>query len=956
MRMNRWLIAGMTAGTLSLVSGWSAQTLAEEATTKAQELLEKDAAVDRKVKEEILTQVQAHLDAGKRLYSTFEYEAARAEFERAFYLDRSNEEARTLLTNVNDVLGHRKDRIKSAVQQLYGEARVQAQERLAELDNRIDWGRRFIKQAAEQPDLSITDRIRRYEQGLQAFGRAHEIIKWMPVNIDVSEQQTEVDRLIRETRKSVAAKQVELQETDAKVASEMAERRKEQESQFVKQKVNILIDQAKALYEMGEYEKAETLAGKVLEQDPSNATAHTIEATARDRKHTKTWAWIKDETDEQHLRSKEKADRMNIPHAEYVIYPENWKEIAQRSSDTARKRTEEPWKQDLRKRLQKKVSFEFIDTPLDEALQFLNSLTKANIILDPKVVTEGAGKAPITLKVGDMDMETALKWILRLANLEFDLRNQAVYITTKANLASSVELEIYDVRDLTSDITDFPGPRIELGVVGGAGGSPFNAPVAQPQLKAPDLQALIAERLLPGDFQDPSTSITESGGKLVVMQRPEVHEKIQAILRSFRETQTIQVLTQVRFIDVAVGFLEDIGVNFQGLDSPTQGSALTAGGVPIALANAVAPGALPLARTAFETFRRLFPVGGGGAAGSLRGANEDSNVIWTQSNGQYNAPQFLGAAGTVNGAAYVNNFLQPRLDNNFPQGQANASVGARRQWQGLKLFQGMTSNIVNTLQGAGPLQGQLSSPDNPTANQGALFQFRIFGALQTSAVVHALRKDQNSDTLLAPRLMQLNNQVAHVMVAEQRSYISDYDVSGAVFDPVIRSFLVGVTLEVKPTVSHDRKYVTLNLRPGSATFEGIETVFIKIPDGQPGSGGPSGNANGGSNSGKPGAPVNEDTDAHNASILNAIRLPIELPTIELRAVNTTVTLPDNGTLLFSGMIHDRKIDTKSGVPLFSDLPVIGRLFSTNLKQRERRNLLILVNSKIVLFDEEEEKL
>lgn len=943
MRMNRWLIAGMTAGTLSLICGWNH---AEDATTKASELLEKDAAVDRKVKEEILTQVQAHLDAGKRLYSTFEYEAARAEFERAFYLDRSNEEARTWLTNVNDVLGHRRDRIKSAVQQLYGEARVQAQERLAELDNRIDWGRRFVKQAAEQPDLSITERIRRYEQGLQAFNRAHEIIKWMPVNIDVSEQQQEVDRLIRDTRKAVAAKQVELQETDSKIAAEMAERRKQQEDQFKAQKINILIDQAKALYEMGEYAKAETLAGKVLEQDPSNAEAHTIEATARDRKHIKTWEWIKGESDEQHIRSREKADRMNIPHAEYVIYPENWKEIAQRSSDTARKKVEEPWKQDLRKRLQKKVSFEFIDTPLDEALQFLNSLTKANIILDPKVVTEGAGKAPITLKVGDMDMETALKWILRLANLEFDLRNQAVYITTKANLASSVELEIYDVRDLTSDVTDFPGPRIELGTVGAAGGSPFNAPVAQPQLKAPDLQALIAERLLPGDFADPACSITESGGKLVVMQRPEVHEKIQAILRSFRETQTVQVLTQVRFVDVAVGFLEEIGVNFTGMDSPPNGSGLLASGLPIALGG-LNNGALPLARTAFETFRRLFPDGGGpGGFNPGKDPNADSNVIWTQSNGQYNAPQFLGAAGVANGAAYNNALLHPRLDNNFPQGQANASIGARRQWQGLKLFQGLTSNLVNTLQGAGPLQSQLAGPNNPTGNQGALFQFRIFGTLQTSAVVHALRKDQNSDTLLAPRLMQLNNQVAHVMVAEQRSYISDYDVSGAVFDPVIRAFLVGVTLEVKPTVSHDRKYVTLNLRPGSATFQGIETVFIKIPDGQPGAG---------TNAGA-GGPANEDVDAHNASILNAIRLPIELPTIELRAVNTTVTLPDNGTLLFSGMIHDRKIDTKSGVPLFSDLPIIGRLFSKNLKQRERRNLLILVNSKIVLFDEEEEKL
>jgi general secretion pathway protein D len=58
-------------------------------------------------------------------------------------------------------------------------------------------------------------------------------------------------------------------------------------------------------------------------------------------------------------------------------------------------------------------------------------------------------------------------------------------------------------------------------------------------------------------------------------------------------------------------------------------------------------------------------------------------------------------------------------------------------------------------------------------------------------------------------------------------------------------------------------------------------------------------------------------------------------------------------MLFSGLINDRKIDAKSGIPMLSDLPVIGHLFSTNNKERIRRNLLILVNSRIILFDEEE---
>ena len=61
-------------------------------------------------------------------------------------------------------------------------------------------------------------------------------------------------------------------------------------------------------------------------------------------------------------------------------------------------------------------------------------------------------------------------------------------------------------------------------------------------------------------------------------------------------------------------------------------------------------------------------------------------------------------------------------------------------------------------------------------------------------------------------------------------------------------------------------------------------------------------------------------------------------------------------MLFSGLISDRKIDAKSGVPLLSDLPIVGRFFSTNNKERQRRNLLVLINARVVLFDEEEAKL
>ncbi|MCK6470339.1 MAG: hypothetical protein L6R28_01220 [Planctomycetes bacterium] len=907
-----------------------AAPVAGDGEAKAKELLEQQAAQEKTLNEELRAQSLQHMEAGKRLMADFDYKAAKQELERAWNTDRTNKEAYELLTRINDILGYRESRIKSAVENFYGFKKATIQEQLVQLDTRIDWGNRFARQAAEDPDMTLADRIRRYEQALQAFERARETIKYMPPEVDVDEQQHVVERRISEVRKAIKATEVDIEVENKKIAQQVNEERKERLRRAKQQQTDILVDQARALFEHGEYVQAEQLARKILEDDPSNPDAHAIEATARDRRHISTNKWIDDETREQSIRNRERADRMSIPHGDYLIYPKNWHEVARRTGDSYRKAAVEPWKDEIMKKLTRRVSFEFIDTPLEEALKFLDSLVSVNIILDPKIVADGSAKLPVELKVSEMEMSQAMNWMLKLTGLTYTLQDEAIFITKKENIVEDLTLEVYDVRDLTTTITDFPGPRIELGVqdAGGGGGgvgNPFAQQAATTQITPADLATLIQEKLLPADFAGGgNASITEQNGQLVVMQRPEVHEKIRKLLQSFRETQTIQVLTQVRFIDVQEGFLEQIGVHFTGLDS--------------------APGdpGIPFARV--DPLRQpskwgLFPIGGGpGLTPPLPSDVQPSPAFQFQDSvdpatGIFRPPfHFDYGPPSSNPEPRTILLLRPRLDPNFPTrgnavfGPANAPAGFRRQWYenwfgSPTLVQGLIQNLTSTLADAGPLGPALTG--RPLGNQGALFQFRFFHSVQASAVVNALRKEQQADTLLAPKLMQFNNQQAHIMVAEQRSFIADYDVSGAVFDPVIRSFLTGVVLDVKPTVSHDRKYITLQMRPGTAS-ELTPPRIIFITDGG---------------------------DINNP--LGLVNLPIELPNIELRSINTTVTVPDNGTLLFSGLINDQKLDAKSGVPFFSDLPIVGRLFSQNYKQRERRNLLVLVNSRVVLFDEEE---
>jgi len=99
------------------------------------------------------------------------------------------------------------------------------------------------------------------------------------------------------------------------------------------------------------------------------------------------------------------------------------------SSIEYEKREIEKWKWELDKQLQKRVSFCFLDTPIVDAIAFLSNLTGANIVLDPAAV-EG-DDVPVTFQVNELRLGAALDWMMRLVNLTYHVRDEAIFVTAK---------------------------------------------------------------------------------------------------------------------------------------------------------------------------------------------------------------------------------------------------------------------------------------------------------------------------------------------------------------------------------------------------------------------------------------------------------------------------------------------------------------------------------------------
>jgi len=816
--------------------------------------------------------------AGLRYYEEWQYEKALKYFERAVETYPNHPKAREYLRNTRAILNVHKDKAAHALETLSKAKRVRIQELLIEIGNGMDRAKKHWKAAqtyvpetdAVAPREELFSRaIDSYEECIKQCDRILEIIRWLPYKVDLSGARKNALDLRNSAELALATKGRELETYRRAQALHKAKIARTEQQDFESKRLAKLIEQAERFYRREQYAECEQMCMHILDLDPLNGDAQGLKLKARVNKHEKKEAETYAEKKHQTRGTELSVEEAGIPYAKRIVYPEHWEQILARSDKGAIGASQEPaWMKAIRSKLDRKVSFEFVDTPLSEAINFLQTLTHVNMIIDPRA-TGGGADVPINLKVSDMSLGLALEWILKLAELDYALKDNAIFISKPENLRGEVVLKIYDVRDLTAVVEDFPGPDLDLtaNTGGGGGGGGVNlfaaATPATGGVTVQSLAEMIQSRVKPDSWAaELGTSIEERGGQLVVMQRPEVHRLIDKLLESFRERQKLLVTVEARFLTVQQGVFEDIGVSWSGLDSV------------LAAPNALGP-----------------DIGGAGTV--------VPNAVETGFQGRPDTVDWFGRGTmTVVGAVTNQSPGSPPPVNFTP-----TFIGDSRIEQG---------------------------PFVRRADQmGLSFQVTHLGRVQAMALIHALKTRESLSELAAPRLTVMNTQRAHMFVAEQTSYLADYEISGDAYDPIIRQFLRGVVFDVKPIVSSDRRYVTLELRPTKADLINLRNITISaIQVVNTGSGG----------------------------VLLTVTLPFELPEVELQKVRTTVTIPDGGIILIGGMMHDVKFQHESGVPFLSNIPIIGKLFRWNTTETEKSNLMILVTARILLFDEEERKL
>lgn len=202
-----------------------------------------------------------------------------------------------------------------------------------------------------------------------------------------------------------------------------------------------------------------------------------------------------------------------------------------------------------------------------------------------------------------------------------------------------------------------------------------------------------------------------------------------------------------------------------------------------------------------------------------------------------------------------------------------------------------------------------------TTNGGLSMQLSFLDDLQYNLIMRAVEKEQQAQELQSTFLSAQNTQRAYATMLNQITYVQDFDVEVAlaafIADPVVGVVSDGIVLDVRPTISQNRKYVMLELRPTVATLV---------------------------------RPLPEFT-----SSLAGLTTPItiQLPELQVSSANTTAVVPDGGTVIIGGLKKLFTIEQVSEIPFLAEIPILNLLFKTEGEANENQDVILMIKARIL---------
>jgi type II secretory pathway component GspD/PulD (secretin) len=555
---------------------------------------------------------------------------------------------------------------------------------------------------------------------------------------------------------------------------------------------------------------------------------------------------------------------------------------------------------------ERKVTVNFNNTPLEHAVIDLRALVgDINIVFDEAALQEeGIRKdQPLSLAVNGLTLRSLLNIMLSNAKLTWVIQNQTITITTEAHAQGKRVTATYSVADLVVPIDNHPSLQgmaeewrwkdainhYARGGVTYSGTQPFANPFGLP----------------PGT---PVGSPTGPGGQVNTLGGSQVPKPVPG--------QTLEELL-IRLITTTIA----------PETWSSQGGKGTINYYPLGLALIVGQQTLDIQQEIQDLLQALRRLQDLEVAIEMRLVSVSEAFF-----------ERIGVDFSMNILHGSTRFEPELLSGNFRPAQLINQFRPSNFWSGLTPAGTFTPDLGVPIAthsfdfGIPPFGGY---PGTIGADGGLSLGLAFLSDIQVFMFMEAAQGDRRTNIMQAPKITVFNGQTAAITVGDELYFLTSIDAINAngqlVFQPVQTPQFYGVNMTVTPVVSADRRFVRLNLNP---TLRNLVSATVPL------------------------LPVQQQVPQ---LFFDGISPPqpvlfqnfFQQPGGATITLNTTVVVPDGGTVLMGGLKTLVEARNEFGPPVLSKIPYLSRLFKNVGYGREAQSLMIMVTARIIINEEEE---
>ncbi len=691
-----------------------------------------------------------------------------------------------------------------------------------------------------------------------------------------------------------------------------------------------LIKQCSALNKEGKYKEGLALAYKAKELDPDNVAATAYIMMTNILINQQHGDQVKDEVEDYFLKqltfgpgptptdgnpfsmTKEALKRLEARKNS----PSSWMEPRKNPKERA-----------IEYRLEQPIQFGFRDTPLREVIATLSALSNVPIFAEDLALQEAniALEHPLTMDANGMSMKSALNILLGKMRLTYVIKDESLMITTVEKAHNKFRRAVYSVADLIVPVEDHPVPDVfnlqkvlekhlasQYAMQNYVGASPLTTqPMGLPL--APPVSAYGSG--LGTAWGTSSQSQAQSGPTPTPAQMRRPGATMEDLL-----------------IDLIKGTIAPQSWKDMGGPGTIQYYPLG-----MALVINQAQEVQEDVENLLKALRRLQ---------DMEIAIEMRVVLVAES-----FYERIGMDFDVNLRTPINPGAENQLINSSftPFGTVNRNLNFNGILTGLTPAGTLTPDLNIPITNSSynfsvpPFGGYTA----PGVDGGLSLGIAFLSEIQVFMILEAAQADSRTNIMMAPKITVFNGQTAFINVTVQQFInlgITAFPINGQIlFQPNNIPVPFGTVLTVTPVVSADRRFVRLNLIPNISNNGGgngglingnqIPAFPVQIPlpnivDG----------------------PIGLGIQTGQPVIFNTF---FQQPTISTITMNTTVNVPDGGTVLLGGMKVMTEGRNEAGPPILSKIPYLDRLFRNVGWGRDAQSLMIMVTPRIIINEEEE---